>query len=125
MYLPHCSFHSLLRGNRSSTQVRSFVMACRLSCAAGSGFVAVFADGDAPFVHELVRRNYEIGRGGNAFEHPARKIELGLMAGAEESAEPVRTQISRRDLRAEGWRTSKMGADADRNEHTRPDRAIL
>ena len=85
----------------------------------------VLADHDPRIGEEPVRRDDEVRRRRNAFVHAAGEIELGLVARAEKTAEPVRTQVRRRNFRAECRRAAQVCADADGNEDFRLDRAVL
>src|SRR5271169_1247575 len=117
MYLPHWSSHSLVSGKRASIQDRSLSI--------GSRRLTVFADHDGRIGEESVRRNDQIGRCRHAPIDPASEIELRLMARTEKTAEPIRAQVPRRDFRAKRRNAAQMGADADRHEDLRLDRAVL
>ena len=81
------------------------------------------ADDELVVAFEAVRRNLEVHRGRRAFEHAAREIELRAVAGAEESARPVRhhRRITRREARLR--QASQMRAGADEHQHFGLERA--
>ena len=72
-----------------------------------------------------MRRDDEVGRRGHAPVDAAGEVEFRLVAGAEETAEPVGTQVRGRDVLAERRRAAEVRADADGDPHARLDRAVL
>src|SRR5882672_8189819 len=79
-----CAFQFAISGKRSSNQFSNafnlFIASCPL---------AVRTD-DQPGIAQIgVRGHLQVDRRGNALEYATRQVELGAVAGTEESARPV------------------------------------
>src|SRR5256885_14901420 len=85
----------------------------------------LFADAHDGVAQIFVSRHDEIERRRNALVDAAGEIEFRLVARAKKAAEPVGTEIGRRDLRAKRRRAAEMRADADGDPQLGLDRAIF
>src|SRR6185312_5480989 len=90
-----------------------------------SSFLRILADHDQRVGLIAVGRYDEVRRRRHALQHAAREIELRLMAGAEEAAEPVAAEVGRGDFGPVRRRTAEVRADADGDPELGLDRAVL
>src|SRR5690349_21215951 len=120
-----CAFQLALSGKRSSIH---FIVSAPLRqsqaerLAIASGSLAVLTDQQARVAQVGMRWNFEVGRGGHAFEHASGEVELGAVAGTEKAALPAFAQPAlgaRRQLLRR--RTAQVRTDADQHEVLRLD----
>src|ERR1035437_3578163 len=85
--------------------------------------LSLCADDQAGIAQIAVPGDYKIGRRRNVFVHPSREIEFGAMTWTIKTTVPFGAEIGGHGFRAAGGHAAQVGANSNRHQEPRLDRA--